>query len=249
MHLVKSFFYILLVLMVFVLLSMSQITSKERVIKKDITKAEAENWVTVYTNTVFVEMNPGGAFNTYFFSGEFTKNDLESGVDGIADTKKKLPKNYLKRYLRLNFERSYYELFFSMGTKGFIENFTQESFDDNGITTISNEEYMYLLTSLLGKHKISNANFSQFFYQDTGTITKNQMIKMEGLFSDLLSSIKTEINKSNYNENVKQIQNMWEIRDNIKTPRYSLVVNKWVGSYIIGKKNGKIQILDFAGGN
>lgn len=211
--------------------------------QNNLDKAEIEKWLVSYTNTIFVDMNPGGAFNTYLFLGKFTKKEYEMGIEGI-NTTKKLPKGYLKRYLRLNFEQSFYELLFSMGTKGFIENFNQASFDDNGFTTITNAEYPNLLALSLTKNKISKKDFIQFFKQDNKSVTKTRIIKMERLFKDVLTAIKAKINKSNYDENVKQIQNMWEIRS-IENPKYCLVINDWAGSFVIGKKNGRIKVLDF----
>ncbi len=245
MNLTRKVFNIAMVFMIFAAMGISQGNTKEKVIQNSLVKAEIENWLIAYTNTMFVDMNPGESFNTYFFLGKFTKAEYEIGLKGMNTTKKIMPKGYLKRYLRLNFERSYYELFFSMRTKGFIENFTQASFDNNGFTTISNIDYTDLLMFLLEKNKISREDFIKFFKQDFGIITKTQTVNMERLFNDILIEIKAKINKSNYDENVKQIQNMWEIRDDKENPKYCLVINKWAGTFILGKKNRKIQVLDF----
>jgi hypothetical protein len=244
MNLAKKLLTILVFIMIFVVLCMSQVTPLVKVTRDDLGKAEIEKWLDSYTNLIFDDMNPGGAFDTYCFLGRFTKKEFEMGLEGIS-TNKNLPKGYLKRYLRVNFERSFYELFFSMGTKGFVENFTQASFDNNGFTTISNVEYSNQLASILVKHKISKADFIQFFKQDNRAVTKIEIFHLELAFDDLLSAIKSKINEDNYNENAGEIKAMWEIRDDIDDKRYSLVVNKWAGSFVIGKKNKRIQILDF----
>ncbi len=249
MYLTREVFNISLVIMIFVAIGISQVNTKEKIIQNNLDKAEIEKWLVSYTNTIFVEMNPRGSFDKFVFSRKLTKSEYEMGAEGINTSEKKVPKGYSKRYMRLNFERFFYELFFSMGTKKFIETFDQADFNNDEFTTIKNAEYPDLLATEVVKNGISRKGFIRFFKEDNKSITKRQIFHMEWAFDDVLTAIKAKINKSNYDENVKQIQNMWEIRDNIKNPKYSLVINRWAGSYIIGKKNGKIQILDFAGGN
>jgi hypothetical protein len=97
----------------------------------------------------------------------------------------------------------------------------------------------------LSKNRISKEDFVQFFREDNKSVSKKQINKMERAFTDISSVIKAKINKSDYDENLRQIEKMWEIRDDIDNKRYCLVINKWIGAFVIGKKNGRIQILDF----
>lgn len=250
MYLIKKFFELSLIIMVFVILCSSQVASQTSSYKVQIDEKQVEEWTAEFTDLLFNDMNPRETLGNYVFYGKLTNEESKLFPrKWLNPFNKKIPEGFLKKYVSLNFERNYYELFFTIGTKEFSDNFDEMQFDDNGFTTIENLDYENILTIAVKKNGFSKEDFIKFFSEDKNTLTEEQIIGMEQVFVDVLLSIKGKINKSIYYKNVQKIMKLWEIEQIRANKKFYLVTNSKVGAFVVGKKNGRIQIIYFPDSN
>lgn len=246
MLLMKKTINLSLIIMILTTLSISQVTPDKVAREYNIEKSQVEKWVVSFTDSLFGEMNPRGTLNKYIYYGNLTEEESRQiDREWLNPPNKQIPKGYKIRYTQLNFERHYYEFFLSLGTKEFSDDFSEVKYDDNGFTLIKNAEYADLLTLILVKNKISKEAYIEFFSQDKKSVQKKQIIQIERALIEVLNAVKLKINKATYVENVKKFNKLWKIKEGGDNNKYYLVINGLGGAFIVGKKNERIQILDF----
>ncbi len=247
MFLIKRSFGLSLVITIFTICLISQVKNMKPSNRNDFTPGEVEEWVAEYTRGMFGDKNPRGTLSKALYLGKLTKEESKAiSREWLNSPKKIVPKHYLKRYIILRFERYFYENFYSMGTMKLSDDFSEIAFDDNGYTLVENADYANLLTTALVKNGISKKSYISFFRKDGKMVKKKQVIAIEKVLIDVSNAVKSKINPIYYDKNLKTFMKQWEIKG-VTENNYRLILNRLpLGSaFIIGKKNGKIQVLDF----
>ncbi len=247
MFLFKRSVGLFLIIMMLTICLSGQVLNKESSDQLAFDKIEAEKWVADYTQSLYREMNPRETLLKSIYYGKLTKDESKKTFrKWVNNPKKIVPKGYLKRYLNLALERDFYELFLSLGAKEFSADFSEIEYDDDGFTLIKNKDYANLLLETLKKNRISKESYINFFQKDGKPVTSKQIIRIEAALIDVLKLVKSKINFQIYDKNVKLFGKLWKIECS-KDNKYCSVVNGLGGTFIIGKKNGRFQILDFSG--
>lgn len=247
MHLIKASFRLLLIIMLIAVVSFSQGIPGASLDRPELDEKQVEQWADDFTDSLFDEMNPRQTLRNNLFLGKLTKDEarLFPRWKWLNPSHKKIPKDLLTKYFWLQFERAYFESYFSIGTKQFSTGFDELLFDDNGFTTIENLDYENILTSALNRNRISKNAFIDFFHEDSSAISSSQIIGLERVFKDVLGTIKAKINKSFYDKNVEKIKKVWEIEQISANRNYYLATNPLLGRFVVGKKDGRVQIVYF----
>jgi hypothetical protein len=247
MFLIKRSFGLFVVIMIFTICISSQNTSKKPSNPIDFKRGEVEEWVAWYSTSMFGEMNPRETLSKAIYFGKLNKEESESAPrEWLKSPKKVVPKGYLNRYILLTFERHFYEFICLMGTIELSDDFSEVVFDDHEYSLVKNSDYVNILTASLVKNGISKESYVSFFRRDGKMVTKKQVISIEKALLDVSNSVKSRINPLLYDNNLKKFTKHWEIKGDTKS-NYRLILNRLPlgGAFIIGKKKGRIQILDF----
>lgn len=205
-------------------------------------------WTEEFTASLFGEMNPGQTMQKNVFLGALTKaeSELFPREKWLNPLGKEVPANLQSRYFWLRFERAYFELFFSLGTMQYSNSFDEISFNDNGFTTIENTDYAAILCSVLKKNRITKNDFVTFF-EEAGPdeITKSKVARIEKVYLQVGYAVKSRIDLATFEGNARKISKLWEIEQIRADKRFYLATNPLIGRFVVGLKNGRVQIVYF----
>lgn len=219
--------------------------------RRDIDRTEVEKWVVEFHESLFVKMNPKKTFDNYVYVGKLTNIEAKSAErEWLSFPNKKVPKELKVRYARLNFERPFYEIFFLFGTKKLSNNFSEiDSYDNDAFTGIENLAFAKLLSLELKKSNISKESYTNFFMEDKKLVTRNQVIDIENFFDAFSKLMKSKIDLAIYQDNVANFEKLWNVEGEKEREKYFAVTTEvespFIVEFIVGKKNGRIQILEF----
>jgi len=208
---------------------------------------QIKDMVVKFSNLIFNQMSPLEAYKRYVFMGSLTKEESKYFQRNFLKLKKTISPNLKIRYLSVVFAKEFPKLYLVLGKKDFSNDLS--SLSDNFYSLLSASEKEYydnLVKNLLIQEKLSKKEFEDFFNDDGKSITEAEITKMEKIFSRILLSIKSQLNKEIYNKNLKTLNLSWKItNEQLDKKEVYLSVLKPLLAFVVSLKNNSPKIIEF----